>query len=1132
MKKNFLLFFVLLLTSASFAQVEVSTRLARALQNSAPTDYIKGFVYLRDQVDIEALDQQLYAENASLETRAYTVITTLQNKAQNTQQNLISYFDERYALREVFSFKSFWIANMILIEAKSSVFYELMNNMEVAQMDLDAELMLDKPIVAAHNVDGTESVEPGLKIIGADKLWAMGITGQGRLVMGIDTGVDPTHPALNHKWRGNSVPASQAWFDPGGGSTTPNDCDGHGTHTVGTMAGRSTTTGDTVGVAPDAEWIAAKTICTSPHTSNSVAAFQWAINPDGNATTITDMPDAIGNSWYDPNVSDECTGIYKTTLDAVEAAGIAVVFSAGNGGPGVSTITKPKNLSTTEVNVFSVANIVGSTYLGGSNDPIASSSSRGPSACGGTGSFLIKPEVAAPGTSVRSSYPGGGYSSLTGTSMACPHVVGAIALLKQFAPTLTGHQIKMALYNTAKDLGAVGEDNNYGMGLIDLYAAFLSLGVPDTVAPTQVTNLTAFEPNSNGLKLSWTVPHDTTNGGVTGYSIRMSNAPITDTIAFNNAQSVPFGGAPGASGTTDMVSVGNLQPATTYNFAIRARDMWGNWSLLSNNASGTTLGAPALTVTPDSLSRLMVANAVYVDSLVVSNASAHASTLNYQVSLENNTFPGNVKVTLVPEKSDVNEGKFPVKGDEASQYTPGLSIEGQGGPDAFGYKWIDSDEPNGPAYEWSDIAATGTIVSNWVPTGTFGARDEGHSGPISLPFPFKFYGQARNTVYVSSNGVILFNAPTGNIFTNVAIPTAATPNEYIAPFWDDLDGTSSGEVYYRADGNKFTIQFTNWRKYSASTSSLTFQVVLHANGRIMYYYNNMNATLNSATVGIEDAAGAVGLQIAYNATYVKNNHAVKFAADPEWLSTQHTGGTLNNGAAASVVLEFRSEDYPAGHYSLDVVFTTNDPLKPTHTIPVKLYIDGEVPVELTSFIGSVNGNTALLEWVTATEVNNKGFRVERRKESSASWQQAGYINGRGNTTEISRYEFSETGLETGVYFYRLIQEDYNGTSKTYNEIEVEINRPDVFSLNQNYPNPFNPATSISFSLPERGNVVLEIYSSLGEKVATLVNEVSEAGYHQVSFDASQLTSGTYIYTIRVSAGEASFTDTKKMILVK
>lgn len=116
--------------------------------------------------------------------------------------------------------------------------------------------------------------------------------------------------------------------------------------------------------------IAAKTICSSPHTSNSIAAFQWAMNPDGNPATIDDMPDAISNSWYDPNVTNECTGIYKTTLDAVEAAGIAVVFSAGNSGPGASTITKPKNINTNEVNVFCVGAIDAALYSGGNNNPI------------------------------------------------------------------------------------------------------------------------------------------------------------------------------------------------------------------------------------------------------------------------------------------------------------------------------------------------------------------------------------------------------------------------------------------------------------------------------------------------------------------------------------------------------------------------------------------------------------------------------------------------------------------------------------------------------------------------------------------------------------------------------------------
>ncbi len=472
--KKLLLFLVLILAASfTYSQVEVSSRLQQALIKANQNDYIKVLVLLRSQVDLTALDQQLYSQKSSMQQRAYQVITALKQNAENTQTGLKSYLNEKSESAEVYTYEAYWIANMFMVEAKSNIINELMTRLDVAEMDLDALLELDRPEKVEGYVDGIESVEPGLKIINAHLLWAQGITGQGRLVMDIDTGVYPNHPALNFKWRGNHVPSSQAWFDPAG-TTVPSDCDGHGSHTMGTMVGWSPTTGDTVGVAPDAEWIAAKTICSSPHTSNSVAAFQWAIDPDGNPSTIDDMPDAINNSWYDPDVSNECSGIYKTTLDAVEAAGIAVIFSAGNNGPGTSTITKPKNINTNNVNVMCTAAIDGASYLGGNTNPIASFSSRGPSLCGGTGSLLIKPEVSAPGVSVRSSGTSTGYSVLSGTSMASPHVTGAVALLKQFAPNLTGKQILEALYNTAVDLGTAGEDNNYGMGLIDVYAAFLS----------------------------------------------------------------------------------------------------------------------------------------------------------------------------------------------------------------------------------------------------------------------------------------------------------------------------------------------------------------------------------------------------------------------------------------------------------------------------------------------------------------------------------------------------------------------------------------------------------------------------------------------------------------------------------
>lgn len=224
------------------------------MQNSNSEEYIKGIIFLRDQVDVLALDEELYRMKATPEHRAYTVITTLQDKASATQRNLLQFLESRTADRSVFTYKNFWVVNAIAIEAKRSVFDELTTSMELSAIDLDVPTYLDRPVnvTEANEKEGKESVEPGLRIINAHLLWQMGITGAGTIVMGEDTGVRQTHVALAAKWRGNFVPANQAWLDPAGGTTTPSDCDGHGTHTMGTMTGVSPA-GDTVGVAPGAQ---------------------------------------------------------------------------------------------------------------------------------------------------------------------------------------------------------------------------------------------------------------------------------------------------------------------------------------------------------------------------------------------------------------------------------------------------------------------------------------------------------------------------------------------------------------------------------------------------------------------------------------------------------------------------------------------------------------------------------------------------------------------------------------------------------------------------------------------------------------------------------------------------------------
>lgn len=188
-----------------------------------------------------------------------------------------------------------------------------------------------------------------------------------------------------------------------------------------------------------------------------------------------------------------------------------------------------------------------------------------------------------------------------------------------------------------------------------------------------------------------------------------------------------------------------------------------------------------------------------------------------------------------------------------------------------------------------------------------------------------------------------------------------------------------------------------------------------------------------------------------------------------------------------------------------------------------------LPVELVSFDADYIDGNINLSWITATELNNFGFDVERRTEDG-EWIKITFIQGSGTTTEIKHYFFSEEvkELNSGRLFYRLKQIDLDGTSEYSKEIEVEINLPTRFQLEQNHPNPFNLVTLIKYQLPFKSSVTLTIFDILGKEVETLVNEEKDAGYYQISFDASSLSSGIYFYTLQAE----NYFVTKKMILLK
>lgn len=186
-----------------------------------------------------------------------------------------------------------------------------------------------------------------------------------------------------------------------------------------------------------------------------------------------------------------------------------------------------------------------------------------------------------------------------------------------------------------------------------------------------------------------------------------------------------------------------------------------------------------------------------------------------------------------------------------------------------------------------------------------------------------------------------------------------------------------------------------------------------------------------------------------------------------------------------------------------------------------------VPVELVSFNANVNKGIVNLQWATATEINNQGFEVQR-KFGSNNFVTVGSVNGHGTTTSPNHYTFSDKLLNSGKYIYRLKQIDFDGSFSYSSEVNVDVNLASKYSLEQNYPNPFNPSTKISFSVPQLSFVSIDVFNSIGQKIATLVNEQMNAGNYSINFDAANITSGIYFY--KMTAG--NFTEMKKMILVK
>jgi subtilisin family serine protease len=279
-------------------------------------------------------------------------------------------------------------------------------------------------------------------------------------------------------------------------------------------------------------------------------------------------------------------------------------------------------------------------------------------------------------------------------------------------------------------------------------------------------------------------------------------------------------------------------------------------------------------------------------------------------------------------------------------------------------------------------------------------------------------------------------------------------------------------------------------------------------GSVGYSSGNYFSTFNGTSSATPNVSGVAALILAVDSslTWDKVREYICLTADKVGAYTYNQPGQLNLGGWNNQMGYGKINAYSVVDYTLQNM----------------------IPVELTSFSANINHNNVILNWETATEVNNSGFNIERKNSNEQEYQNVGFIAGKGTTTEKSSYSFTDMNLKNGTYFYRLKQVDFNGSSEYSNEIYVDVDVPVAYKLEQNYPNPFNPSTLIKYAIPQEGFVSLIVYNLLGEKIATLVNEVKNAGNYEINFDASQLSSGVYLY--KLDSGNSVFV--RKMLLMK
>jgi subtilisin family serine protease len=443
----------------------------RVISDTAGGRTAQALVVLREQADLRPADAL-----AGKAAKGRFVVDALRAVASRSQAPLRAELQARGIPHQ-----GFYIHNMIKVEGDRALMLDLAARADVDRIDANPLVRSDLPLQTGVDAIGPEAVEWNVARVRAPDVWALGFRGEGRVVADADTGVDWDHPSLKNQyrgWDGNSVDHDFNWHDAIAGSPTPIDQHAHGTFTTSQMVGDDGA-GNQVGVAPGAKWIGCRNMDAGGNgtPASYTECFEWLIAPypiggDPSQGDPNLSPDSINNSWSCPPSEGCSRNTLLAIVTAVRAAGIVSVVSAGNSGPNCFTVTDPPA-------IYKQSFTIGATTM---SDTIASFSSRGPVGTDADNRRL-KPNISAPGQSIRGAVPGTGYQSgWSGTSMAAPHLAGGLALLWQAKPSLIGNVTasEKAFTSTAvpktttQNCGGSGNrvpNAVFGWGIVDLFAA-------------------------------------------------------------------------------------------------------------------------------------------------------------------------------------------------------------------------------------------------------------------------------------------------------------------------------------------------------------------------------------------------------------------------------------------------------------------------------------------------------------------------------------------------------------------------------------------------------------------------------------------------------------------------------------